>query len=142
LVTPFRQPGLRDGRPWSNWEDREEAGPDRWYVLGTKIKPSVGGGYLAYDPSGKDPRVYLSHDAEEGTDWKIGERSEAKYVYRYGVTQAVSGKVKGWYLDVEEYEEEGEDGRTATAYRLVLRKEVARTKVHVTQLYSYRPTAP
>jgi hypothetical protein len=27
---------------WSDWEDREESRPDRWYVLGMKIKSSTG----------------------------------------------------------------------------------------------------
>jgi hypothetical protein len=127
---------------WSDWEDRMDARPDRWYVLGTKIKSSVGGGYLAYDPSGEDPRVFLSREAGEGTDWTIGDRNEGQNYVRYGLTQAASGKVKGWYLDVEDCEEKGEDGKATAARRLVLRKDAVRTKVHVTQLYSYRATAP
>src|SRR5438046_354746 len=30
---------------------------DHWYVLGTKIKSSIGEGYLAYDETGKDAMV-------------------------------------------------------------------------------------
>jgi hypothetical protein len=122
------------GKPWSDWKDREDTGPERWYVLGTKIKASVRGGYLAYDPSSKDPRVYLSRTAGEGTDWKISDREEGKDDFNdpaYGVTQAASGEVKGWYLDVEE-----------PGSRLILRKEVAHTKVHTNRLYTYRATAP
>src|SRR5262245_46367511 len=87
-----------EGKPWSDWKDREEPRPDRWYVLGRKIKSSVGRGYLAYDPSGQDPRVYLSRTAGEGTDWKISDRDEGRPGFNnpaYGVTQAASGEVKG-----------------------------------------------
>jgi hypothetical protein len=132
------------GRPSSDWEDREQTRPERWYVLGTKIKSSMGRGYLAYDPSGKDPRVYLSRTAGEGTDWKISDRDEGKPGFNnpaYGVTQAASGQVKGWYLDVEECGEKGKDDKTVTDYRLVLRKDVAKTKVHTNRIYSYRSTA-
>lgn len=130
---------LTDVKPSSDWKDRKDARPDRWYVLGTKIKASKGGGYLAYAPSGKDHRVFLSREAGEGTDWKIGDRKEGEHNFCYGVIQAVSGKVKGWYLDVEEFEDKDKDGRIF--WRLVLRKDVARTKVHITQIYSYRSTA-
>src|SRR5690242_7174656 len=51
-----RRLDLTDVKPLSDWKDRADARPDRWYVLGTKIKVSKGGGYLAYDPSGKDRR--------------------------------------------------------------------------------------
>jgi hypothetical protein len=50
--------------------------------------------------------------------------------------------VKGWYLDVEECEEKGKDGKTVTGYRLVLRKDVAHTTVHINRINSYRATAP
>jgi hypothetical protein len=132
------------GRPSSDWEDREQTRPERWYVLGTKIKSSMGRGYLAYDPSGKDPRVYLSRTAGEGTDWKISDRDEGKNGFNdpaYGVTQAASGQVKGWYLDVEEGEE-GKDGKTTSVSGLVLRKDVAHTKVHTNRISTYRATAP
>jgi ABC-type glycerol-3-phosphate transport system substrate-binding protein len=139
------QLAFAEGRPTSDWEDRKESRPDRWYVLGTKIKSSMGPGYLAYDPSGKDPRVYLSGTAGDGTDWKISDRQEGKGDFNdpaYGVTQAAVGAVKGWYLDIEESEEKGKDGKMATVYRLVLRKEVAKTKVHTNRLTTYRATAP
>jgi hypothetical protein len=130
-----------DRRPDSDWNDRKDTRPDRWLVLGTKIKMSAGGGYLAHDPSGDDLRVLLSREAGEGTDWKITNRKEGEHFFRSGVIQVASGKRKGWYLDIEEYEHEGEDGQTATAFRLVLRKDVEKTKVHITQIYTYRATA-
>src|SRR5262245_63845842 len=34
--------------------------PDRWFFFDGRIKSSVGEGYLAYDPSGKDNRAFLS----------------------------------------------------------------------------------
>src|SRR4051794_11106307 len=50
----------------------ETDAPDRWYVLGSKIKSSVAGQYMAYDPSGKDNRVFLASKPErEGTDWVV-----------------------------------------------------------------------
>jgi hypothetical protein len=85
--------------------------------------------------------VFLSPEAGEGTDWLIGDRKEGQNNVRYGVVRAASGEVKGWYLDVEE-QEEGKDGGTAITRRLVLRRDVARTQVHATQLYTYRATAP
>jgi hypothetical protein len=125
---------------WSDWWDRANPRPDRWYVLGTKIKSSVGGGYLAYDPSGKDPRVFLSRTAGEGTTWTIGDPGGGRFDI-YGVAQPASGKVKGWHLDVEEFKQKRKDGRAVSAYRLVLRKDDPRTRVRVTRVYSYRPTA-
>ena len=45
---------LRERGGWSDWEDRAEPRADRWYVLGTKVKSSVGGGYLVYDRLGME----------------------------------------------------------------------------------------
>jgi hypothetical protein len=117
-------------------QDREASKPNRWWVLGTKMKASHGGGYLAYDPSGKDAKVFLSREtmkAGVGTDWTIRKGVHSR------VIQAASGEVKGWYLDLEAYEEEGKDGRSATAYRLILRKDGEGTAVHITQLYADAP---
>jgi hypothetical protein len=122
-------------------EEKPRAAPGRWYLLGTKIKSSVGGGYLAYDPSGKDPRVFLSPTAGEGTDWTIRGPGGVKFTNWLGAVQAASGKVKGWHLDCEEYERKGEGGKVTTAYRLVLRKAAPRTDVRVDRVYLYRSTA-
>lgn len=87
---------------------------DRWYVAGCKIKSSVGGGYLAYDPTGKSSRVFLSPEPGEGTDWLVGIGGRADEGKR-GAVQAASGPLRGWYLDVsEEDEQETADGRTHT----------------------------
>src|SRR5215212_7190563 len=40
-----------------DWDGRPTSA--RWYVEGTRIKSTVGG-YLAYDPSARDGRVYVS----------------------------------------------------------------------------------
>src|SRR5262249_51176963 len=56
--------GVRDGKlglgksTFGSVADTKDA-DDRWYVLGTQIKSSVGRGYLAYDTTGKDPKVFL-----------------------------------------------------------------------------------
>src|SRR5689334_899927 len=50
----------------------EKDAPDRWYVLGRKIKSSVAGLYLAYDPSGKDNHVFLTPTPKgKGTEWVV-----------------------------------------------------------------------
>src|SRR5262245_3497156 len=59
--------------------DEQVVAPERWFVLGTKIKSSVGGGYLAYDPTGKDPRVFLTpNQNDKGTDWEVRRPEGAK----------------------------------------------------------------
>lgn len=126
---------LTSERPWSDEKDRNEARPDRWEVFGTKIKASEDGRYLAYDPTGKDPRVFLSRENGEGTTWLI-ETSGYYWTFK-----PVYGKVKNWHLGVEEYEEKGEGGKPGTASRLVLRKDAGTTKVSLTKLKSYRSTA-
>jgi hypothetical protein len=74
---------------------------DRWYILGTQIKSSVGGGYLAYDPGGTDTAVTLKAAPGEGTEWSVavpgkGSRSEGQKA----VIRAATGPKKGWYLTV------------------------------------------
>jgi hypothetical protein len=84
-----------------NSQERRPA-PERWLVLGTKIKSSVEDRYLAYDASGKDPRVFLTSVKGEGTEWIVSvpdksRDSEGKRVH----LQAASGPMKGWYLCLE-----------------------------------------
>jgi hypothetical protein len=74
---------------------------DRWYILGTQVKSSVGGGYLAYDPKGADGAVTLKAAPGEGTEWSIavpGKASEGQKA----VIRAASGTKKGWYLTLSE----------------------------------------
>jgi hypothetical protein len=129
------------GERLCHWDDRETPKANRWYILGTKIKGSVGGNYLAYDPSGRDCRVFLSREtmkAGVGTDWTVRLMQNERQLHFHRI-QAVSGEVKGWDLDIEEYEKEGAHGKTTTAYRLVLRKGLAQSKVDIKQLYADRP---
>jgi len=107
------------------WEGRPA--PGRWYIEGTRIKSSVGSGYLAYDPSGKDPKVFLSPEPPKGADWALSvpgknHNQEGKRA----VIRAGSGKLKGWYLAIQEIEETRPDGKTVTTNRLVLAKDPER----------------
>jgi hypothetical protein len=96
---------LHDGRliVWHNNGGRvgdTQNAPDRWYIDGTRIKCSTGGGYLAYDPTGKDSGVFIVAKPPEGIDWKVTlKRSEGG---ERGVLEAATGTVKGWTLDVED----------------------------------------
>jgi hypothetical protein len=126
----------------TGWKDRSTPKPERWSILGTKIKTSIGRAYLAYDPSGKDSRVYLSRKAGPGTDWQFGKQDKKDHDLLMAVPQAASGKVKGWYLGAEEYEDKsGAVGQPETAFRLVLCKERTKAKVYVFRVYAYRSTA-
>ena len=105
------------------WEGRPASG--RWYIEGTRIKSSVGGGYLAYDPSGKDPKVFLSPEPPKDADWALSVPGKNHEGTR-AVIRAGSGKLKGWYLAVEEVEGTRPDGKTVTTSRLVLAKDPQR----------------
>jgi hypothetical protein len=73
--------------------------PDRWYIDGARIKCS-NGGYLAYDPTGNDPAVFVVAIPPEGIEWKVAlKRREGS---ERGVLEAAMGAVKGWSLDVKE----------------------------------------
>lgn len=120
--------------------------PDRWYVMGTKIKSSVGGGYLAYDHSGDHPAVFLAPKPDgEGTHW-IVKRPEGRLKRKnekrsldeeWGTLQAASGPLKGWFLDVEEKEEQRDDGTLVTVRRFVLSKE-PKWNVEVGRIYTHK----
>ena len=58
------------GSTFGSVSDNQDAA-DRWYILGTRIKSSVGGGYLAYDPSAKTSEVFLAPRPGEGTEWVV-----------------------------------------------------------------------
>lgn len=73
--------------------------PEHWYVLGTQIKSSMSGAYLAYDPSGKDRQVVLATKTGENTEWVITRKSEGEK--EYAIVKAAKGPFKGWSLDVE-----------------------------------------
>jgi hypothetical protein len=77
-----------------------QAAPDKWYVDGGRLKSSVGGGYLAYDASGKDPKVFLASKPGRGAEWDsvVHRRRESDYA----TVRAASGPFKGWYLNVKD----------------------------------------
>jgi hypothetical protein len=103
------------------------AAPDKWYVGGNQIKSSVGDGYLAYDISGKDPKVFLASRPGKGTEWEVvthrgeeesatvraaagprpGKGTEWEVVTHRGeeesaTVRAAAGPFKGWYLNVKD----------------------------------------
>lgn len=122
--------------------DRDEY--DRWHFLGTKIKSSVGGGYLAYDPTGKDHKVFLTPKADgEGTDWivrrqKFGveRKNERRDIEEWGFLQVASGPMKDWFFDVEDVQEMSDDGQIKKVRRYILSKEpswnVEVARIHTT----------
>jgi hypothetical protein len=97
----FRKGQLVLGRSTFGAVSDSKDAADRWYILGTQIKSSVGGGYLAYDPRGEDNAVVLRSGPGEGTEWNIsvpgkGHRSEGEMA----VIRVSSGPLKGCYLTV------------------------------------------
>jgi hypothetical protein len=112
-----------------------EDAADRWYISGPQIKSSVGGGYLAYDPTGKSNRVLLRPKPGEGTDWVLGVSGRARRGKR-GAIQAASGPLKGWYLDVASGEDKQEtaEGKKAARPALVLSKHPSR-KLEAEQIW-------
>lgn len=114
---------------------------DGWFVLGTKIKSSVGGGYLAYDATGKDNKVFLAHDAEDiGTEWtiRVSEGSKGKRnTAQWATLQAANGPLKGHYFDIEQIETKQKDGSIRRSRRFLLREkpvwtvEVGRVVIHL-----------
>jgi hypothetical protein len=98
-----------------------DAGQTDWEI-GDNIKVSSGrrqGYYLAYDPTGKKPGVFLSKEPGEGTTWKRprakGEGPPARHV------QADEGAVKGRYLMPGKAKEvRDKDGKVHTSYDLIL----------------------
>jgi hypothetical protein len=100
--------------------------PGRWYIEGTRIKSSTGDGYLAYNPSASDGKVYLAPGPGPDTEWVIqipgkGDRQEGKR----GVIRAAAGPMKDWYLSVEEGVDEHGEGRRTAVRSLALRKQPA-----------------
>jgi hypothetical protein len=87
------------------------------------------GCYLAYDPKGKDPAVFLTGKRGPGTKWRLTwVKGEGSGVH---TLQAAAGKYKGWYLDVgaegEKFvTEKAEKGKTATARRVFLSRKPRR----------------
>jgi hypothetical protein len=142
ISTPDRKVYLadRNGRLTTGPPDRgvEADGfpaQGRWYVLGTQIKSSVGGGYLAYDPAGKSNAVFLTPRPGGGTQWTVSPGGP----YGPGDRAAIrvgSGPKKGWYLGVEAVQE-NKGGRTVTVHRLVL-SEGRALELEAEQIYLHK----
>jgi hypothetical protein len=96
---------------------------DRWYVLGTQIKSSVVGGYLAYDAAGKDPKVFLVAKPGDGTEWSIDEPGKSREGVR-GTIRAAAGPMKGWVLEIDA------DGQPVLAKEPSKKLEVERVFEH------------
>jgi len=134
----IRQGELKVGDAPQNVDWEGSPAPGRWYIDGTRIKSSVGGGYLAYDPSGKDPKVFLSPTPPKDVDWAIRVPGKTHFEEGKGaVIQAGSGKLKGWYLTVQEIEETRPDGKSITASRLVLAKNPQR-RLEVKRIFLHK----
>jgi len=123
--------GINDAKP----------DPCRWYVLGTQIKSSGEGLYLAYDPSGEVKEVSLAPKPDGAlTEWVIrrgsgeGKNKARNEEYGWASLQAASGPLKGYFLDVERLEGEPEE---ANAFRFVLREKPA-WNVEVSRIYTHK----
>src|SRR5262249_50696409 len=59
------------------------------------------GCYLAFDPDGKKPGVFLTKETGPGTYWKLTLRKDEKDKPNdfHASLQATAGKVEGWYLN-------------------------------------------
>jgi hypothetical protein len=125
------------GSTFGSVSDNQDAA-DRWYIAGCKIKSSAGGGYLAYDPTGRSNRVFLRPEPGEGTDWFVGVGGRAREGER-GAIQAASGPLKGWYLDVSVREEPPQtaEGRKATRTVPVLSKSPSQ-KIEAERIWEHK----
>jgi len=97
-----------------------------WYIDGTRIKAASGDGYLAYDLSGKDNKVFLVPKPGDNTDWKVtateirGPSGKPGDVEGYRSSfYAAAGKLAGKSLCLQTLKpKEGEKG--APTYQPVL----------------------
>lgn len=107
---------------------------DRWYVAGSKIKSSLREGYLAYDPSGKTNRISLTPEPGAGTDWLVGRSGREG---QRGTIQAAAGPLQGWFLSVEEAEDQGAGPGKTAGRQVVLAKEPAH-KLEAERIYEHK----
>jgi hypothetical protein len=109
--------------------------PSRWYIDGSRIKCSVGGAYLAYDPARKNKKVLVASKPGKGTDWVIdGLANDQRREEVRGVIRVGSGPMKGWYLGVEEVKEKDRRGKTVIVRRIVLAPK-PKQKVEVRRIW-------
>ncbi len=138
-------------------ESPRPSGPGCWDVSGERteggkiyrISSPSAKKYLAYDPTGADPRVFLVDKPSEGTAWKLGTvRPPGESLRKSAPDQppaddnqtsplrVPAGKFEGWYLTVEEKEEKV-DGETVVVRRFLLAKEPKGALV-ITRLCEHR----
>jgi hypothetical protein len=125
----------------------EDIGEANWYVEGGRVKSRVGGKYLAYDVTGKDNTVFLADNTEDQTTAWVVHRPEGVLRRKnekshsideeWGVIQAKSGPMKGWYLDLADFEERTSDGKTITVRRFVLSKQPS-WNIEVGRIYKHK----
>ena len=130
---------IRPDKPPDIYEADKDA-PHRWYIDGTRIKSSVDGQYLVYDPTGKNLDLSLSPKPVQGVEWRferlrIQRRIIAGSVdHQWGCLIVAKGPCEGWLVDVEESEEQRGHGVTAKVRRLVLSK-TSRWYVQAARIY-------
>jgi hypothetical protein len=71
-----------------------------WYIDGTRIKAASGDGYLAYDLSGKDNKVFLVPKPGDNTEWeeRPDQRLRVRKIHLEGYRSYLSparGKLSG-----------------------------------------------
>jgi len=96
---------------------------DCWYVAGGKIKNSLTGAYLAYDPTGKSPQLFVVEKPGEGTDWRVTLKKRSPGDEERGSLQATEGTAKDWYVIVDE-------GQARLSAESVHPVEVRRVYIH------------
>jgi len=86
-------------------EEGERSGA--WYVQGTRIKSTTGHGYLAYDLSGKDRRVFLVPLPGQNTEWRVDDSPRPP--------SSIPDEIKGTFAR-KLYSENNPDGWTSHFY--------------------------
>ena len=79
-----------------------------WYIDGTRLKSASGCGYLAYDLSGKNSRVFLVPKPGGNTEWKVTDIAKSGPSHTPGdilgwhaYFQVAKGKFTGKYLSLK-----------------------------------------
>lgn len=83
---------------------------DEWYLDGTRIKNCADGSYLAYDPNGKNPKLFTVPEPPAGVEWRI-QLKKSPSAYQRGTIEAATGAVAGWKLDTDEPPENNPNSR-------------------------------
>src|SRR5262245_33586997 len=100
-------------------DDSGEPAYGRWCILGTQIKSSMGKGYLAYDLTGKEPRLFMAAKPGRNTEWSITlVRDPKEKAGNLGTLHVANGPMKGWSICLED--STGAGGARPGGDRLVL----------------------